>query len=202
MSAQSLDEALATRAQSGDITAFECIARNYQAILLRFVRCNFSNIPDPEDVVQESLLKAFENIDKYRPTWPLKNWLLTLTYRMAISRIRHHHVQVRLLESLRSRVIAEVPNPADAVADHEESRNLWKTAAKILTPTQFQAVWLLYAEDMNRGEIAKILGKTRPTTKLILYRATKKLQLHFGAMAGRFTEHVGSGGQMIQGVLL
>ncbi|MGC9259724.1 MAG: RNA polymerase sigma factor [Phycisphaerae bacterium] len=201
MSIQSLDESLATRAQSGDIAAFDRIARQYQAILLRFVRCNFSNIPDPEDVVQESLLKAFENIGKYRHAWPLKSWLLTITYRMAINHVRHRNVHTRLMERLRRRATLEIPNPADAAQDRDESWKLWNTTAKLLTPTQFRAVWLLYVEDMNRDEIAKILGKTRPTTKLILYRAKRKLQLHFTANVGSSAKIAGTG-QTIQGVLL
>ncbi|EQD68014.1 RNA polymerase sigma-70 domain protein, partial [mine drainage metagenome] len=165
------------------------------------VRRNFPYLPDTEDVVQDALLKAYENIDKYRPAWPLKNWLLTITYRMAISHIRHRGVNARLMDRLHRHATVAISTTADATMDRDESRSLWNTAAKLLTPTQFRAVWLLYAENMNRDEIAKILGKTRPTTKLILYRAKKKLQKHFGATAVSSTRNAG-GSRDIQGVFL
>ena len=183
MSEPNDDESSAAGAQTGDSAAFDLIARQHQAILLRFVRRNFPNIHDPEDIVQESLLRAFENIGKYQTAWPLKGWLLTITYRMAISHIRHRNSNTRLIARLHNHAVMNMPTPSDAIANRDEAQNLWNTAAKLLTPTQFHAAWLLYAEDMSRDDIAKILGKTRPTTKLILYRATRKLRSHFTASA-------------------
>jgi RNA polymerase sigma-70 factor (ECF subfamily) len=204
MSAENLDESLAALAQAGDVEAFDHIARQYQAILLRFIRRNFPNIPDPEDVLQEALLKAYENIGKYREQWPLKSWLFTITHRMAISHIRRRGVHVRLIERLRHRAALELPTPADVPRDRDDAQNLWNTVAKLLTPTQFRAVWLLYAEDMTRDEIALILGKTRPTTKLILYRAKIKLQAHFAANATStaIADGNAAGGHVTPGVLI
>ena len=179
MSAPNHDDSSAACVQSGDRAAFDLIARQYQTILLRFVRCNFPNIPDAEDIVQESLLKAFENIGKYQASRPLKSWLLTITYRMAINHIRHRNTHTRLIAGLRNHTGLNSPTPSDATAIRDESQNLWNVAAKLLTPTQLHAVWLLYAEDMNRKDIAQILGKSRPTTKLILYRATRTLRAYF-----------------------
>ncbi len=179
MSAHVFDESPAACAQPGDRAAFDLIARQYQTILLRFVRCNFPNIPDPEDIVQESLLKAFENMGTYQSARPLKSWLLTITYRMAINHIRHRSTHTRLLARFRNHTAMTTPTAPDALENRDESKNLWNIAAKLLTPTQFHAVWLLYAEDMNRDDIAKILRKSRPTTKLILYRATRTLRAHF-----------------------
>jgi len=201
MSAPEDDVRLARLAQAGELAAFDRIARQYQVILLRFVRRNFPNIPDAEDIVQESLLRAFENIGKYRPAWPLKSWLLTITCRVAVNQIRHHSVQSRLMANLRHRCVTASAGPRDSTADHDESLNLWNAAARLLTPTQFRAVWLLYAEEMDRHDIARILGKSRPTTRLILYRAKKILQSHFSASAAESINN-SADSRVAQGVVL
>jgi RNA polymerase sigma-70 factor (ECF subfamily) len=201
MYAQSNHEDSAGRAPAGDVAAFDLVAREYQGILLRFVRCNFPKLADAEDIVQESLLKAFENFNRYQPEWPLKTWLFTITHRAAISHIRRRGARYRLMATLHQHATATTPDMNDTTTDYDELQHLWDAAAKLLTPTQFRAIWLLYAEDIDRDNIARILGKTRPTTKLIVYRAIRKLRTHFAAPPTSSTLNPCKG-RIAQGALL
>ena len=173
---QQADETLAAWAQAGDIKAFGQLSRRYQAILLRFVRRNFPVIVDHEDVVQEAFLKAFENLARYRAGRLVRTWLFTITFRVAVSHIRRRSSGLKLLARFVGHATSAAP--PDCNTHRDELRKVWDDAAKILTPTQFRAIWLLFAEEMDRSEIAVILGKTRTTTKLILYRAQCKLRTY------------------------
>jgi DNA-directed RNA polymerase specialized sigma24 family protein len=44
-----------------------------------------------------------------------------------------------------------------------------------LSPTQYQALWLRYAEDMELPKIAQVLGKSRVHVKVMLFRARQVL---------------------------
>jgi RNA polymerase sigma-70 factor (ECF subfamily) len=172
------DETLAAWAQAGDMRAFDQLARRYQANLLRFVRRNFPVIIDDEDVVQEAFLKAFENLARYRPGRLVRTWLFTIAFRVAVSHIRRRRSGLKLLARFVGR--ASSAAPPDGNMHRDELQKVWDDAAKLLTPTQFRAIWLLFAEEMERSEIAAILGKTHTTTKLILYRAQTKMRTYYG----------------------
>lgn len=194
---QQSDEVLVAWSQAGDCNAFGHIAQRYQTILLRFVRRNFSVGIDPEDVVQETFLKAFENLARYRTGRLVRTWLFTITFRVAVSHSRRRRSGLKLLAQFAGQAAIAVPPDCDTHQD--ELRKLWDDAAQLLTPTQFRAMWLLFVEEMGRNQIAAILGKTRTTTKLVLYRAQCKLRTHYGVKIATGT-HITQTTKIIDGV--
>jgi len=63
-----------------------------------------------------------------------------------------------------------VPEPGDVLAQQETRQSLW-AAARGLSPNQYQVLRLRYAEDMSIKQIAKVMGKSQVSVKVLLYRA-------------------------------
>ena len=61
------------------------------------------------------------------------------------------------------------------MAGAENRQRLWDAATEILTPQQFTAVWLYYAEQLPVQEIAQVIGRSQVVVKTILFRARRKL---------------------------
>jgi RNA polymerase sigma-70 factor (ECF subfamily) len=66
-------------------------------------------------------------------------------------------------------------DPAELLARREEARDLWRRARAKLPDSQFQSLWLRYAEDMDIAQIAGVLGKTQTHVKVLLFRARQTL---------------------------
>jgi len=61
------------------------------------------------------------------------------------------------------------------MARREEGQDTWRLARRHLSDTQYEAIWLRYAEDMNIPDIARAMGKTQITVRVLLFRARQTL---------------------------
>jgi len=167
------DEQLAGGAQEGDMRCFEEIVRRYQAVLLRFISWQFPNVPDTEDVVQETFMKSYESIDRYQSRWPLRTWMFTLAYRVGVTHARR--AKTRKTEQLPEYQASQTDTPAEIAGAQEPRRSLWDTARRVLNDDQYRALWLFYAEDLPIADISEVLGMSLVAVRTMLHRGRKKL---------------------------
>jgi RNA polymerase sigma-70 factor (ECF subfamily) len=167
-------EELAMRSRHGCRASFAELVERYGIPLFDFLRYKTNSLQDTEDLVQDTFVKAYENIHRYRDCWKFSTWLFTIAARLASSHFR------RLRPS---RTIGEVESdgmgPGQMMVKKETRMNLW-TMAGDLSKNQYQALWLKYAQDMSIKDIAKVMRKSQVNVKVILYRArinlAKRLQ--------------------------
>ncbi|MEA1950622.1 MAG: sigma-70 family RNA polymerase sigma factor [Planctomycetota bacterium] len=167
------DQTLALRAQGGCVDSFEELLRRHQVPLLHFLK-RFANETEAEDILQETFIRAYRNLDRYRARWSFSTWLFTIARRLAANsrkRQKPGDDNTTEIESLPS----GSPGPEAALAAEENKQKLWDIAAAVLTPDQHTALWLYYVEDMPVKEIAAVLGRFVPATKMMLHRARQKL---------------------------
>lgn len=163
------DEELASKVAAGSRSSFEELVFRYSSRLFYFLRHRFKTDQDIEDLIQETFLKAFRNIDRFNPERKFSTWLYTIAIRQAISRFRSEKKRATSLDPSSS-----PPDPQDIIIRKEESQNIWHLASK-LGERQYDALWLHYGEDMPIKEMAKILNKKPITVRVLLHRARLNL---------------------------
>lgn len=166
------DEDLAHRVRDGCTASFEALARRYQVPLLHFLRQRTS-IEDAEDIVQDTLIRAFRKINQYQTTWRFSTWLFTIARRMCVNHRRRKH-PVADSEAVEASK-ATTRSPHQALVAEERRKNLWELASAILTEEQNTALWLHYVEDMPMKDIAQVLDRSTTSVKTMLFRARQKL---------------------------
>lgn len=170
----STDEELATSARAGSLDAFDQLVRRYQVPLLRFLQRKSPTPREAEDLLQESFLRAYRSLDKFKDGYAFKPWLFTLSYRLAISAARKASIRPanQPVESLASRDGDPSPH-----AEHAEDRTqLWRIVRETLGEESFTAVWLFYVEAIPPKEIAVIMNRSWVWVKTALHRAREKLR--------------------------
>jgi RNA polymerase sigma-70 factor, ECF subfamily len=171
------DEELARQTQAGSLTAFEALVSRYEHRVYAFVAQLCRNATDATDITQDTFVKAFQAISQFNPRHTFAAWLFTIARHKAID----HH---RAAPPTADEPAPELPDhndPAELMATQEERLNLWRVARRALSETQFQALWLKYAEDLSVAQIARVLHKTQTHVKVLLFRARLRL--------GRELEH-------------
>jgi RNA polymerase sigma-70 factor (ECF subfamily) len=168
------DEELASQVAAGSHSSFEELVSRYSSRLFYFLRHRFKTDQDTEDLIQETFLKAFRNIDRFSAEHKFSTWLYTIAIRQAISRFRSNKNKPSPLD------LPTLPeNPQDIVIRKQESQNIWNLASK-LGKMQYEALWLHYGEDTPIKEMAKILGKQPITVRVLLHRARLNLAKMIG----------------------
>jgi RNA polymerase sigma-70 factor (ECF subfamily) len=166
------DEELAGRAQQGCSASFEELVRRFQVPLLQFLQ-RWAAREDAEDLVQDTLLRAYRNLHRYRPSWRFATWLFTIARRLSMNQRRRRRPKAgyEVLETVED----NRPRPGQLAAEEENRQHLWNLAAEALTEPQMAATWLYYVEDMPVKQVARVLGRSQTAAKATLFRARKKL---------------------------
>ena len=165
------DQTLALQAKHGCMDSFEELVRRYQTPLLHFL-VQFGDRTDAEDIAQDTFIRAYRNLDGYRAKWRFSTWLFTIARRLAINCRRKKHLpEAAPVEA----ACSDSPGPDASLMEKENKQKIWNIASNVLTEEQYTAVWLYYVEDMPVKEIAAVLDRYLPATKMILHRARQKL---------------------------
>jgi RNA polymerase sigma-70 factor (ECF subfamily) len=165
------DEELARQTQAGSLIAFEQLVYRYENRIHAFVAQFCRNATDAREVTQDTFVKAFQNIGQFDTRRVFAAWLFTIARRKCIDR----HRAAPPVEDAPIPDLPDDDDPSELTARREDGQNLWQLARRCLGDTQFQALWLFYAEDMDVIRIAQALGKTRVHIKVMLFRARQIL---------------------------
>ena len=135
------------------------------------------NAADAEDLVQETLLRAFRSFDRFIPGTNLRAWLFTILHHVRTDGLR------RAMRAPRTEELAgegpAVPPPQEALASGGE--DLARAIAAL--PEGFRvAVVLRDVEELSYGEIAEVLQVPLGTVMSRIHRGRALLR---AALAGR-----------------
>lgn len=174
------DEQLARRAQRGCAESFELLVRRFQVPLLHFLRKRVKSHADAEDLLQETFVRAYQQIGKYRDRWRFSTWIFTIAHRLSVSHHRKREAECNRIGGASREPAVWLPSPDRRMVEEESRRRFWDLAADVLTDDQFSAVWLYYVEEMPTRDITRVLNCSWVSVKTRLYRARRRLAPHLG----------------------
>jgi RNA polymerase sigma-70 factor (ECF subfamily) len=174
------DETLAARAQRGDRAALERLVRRYLRPVHSVAASFLRERADVEDAVQESFLRALDNIAKYDPARPFAPWL----YRVArnVARDRRSAIGRRLTERIEGDDFEEASPRPDATLELAEIRRRVAAAMERLPEQRRTAFRLHDVDGFTTGETARIMGLSEGTIRSHVHHARHALR---GLLADR-----------------
>lgn len=169
----------------GDRAAFGTVIQRHNRRLYRVARSVVRNDDEAEDIVQETYLRAFTHLRKFRGEAGLSTWLTRIALNEAFDRLRRRrpHVELTVVDAPGTRLEESVlpfpthgsANPEEATA-HWEIRRLVEHAVDGL-PEAFRMVFVMREiEEMSVEETASQLGLRPETVKTRLHRARRLLR--------------------------
>jgi RNA polymerase sigma-70 factor (ECF subfamily) len=177
------------RAISGDAESFEALVSLYEQRIYQIAYRFVENPQDAEDVLQETFLKAFENLQKFRGESSFYTWIVQIAVNASLQRInrRRKHPTVPLeMDGTESEDFAP---PKEIVVWDEDPERLYakKEQQGILEraitalPLIYRTVFLLKdVEGLPMEEVARSLGISVPAAKSRLLRARLELRENLG----------------------
>lgn len=177
------DELLVCAAQAGDAGAFVQLRdRHAHRLLSRIYRIT-RNWQDAEDVLQESLLKAFIHLSTFEGRSSFSSWLTRIAINSALMLLRKRRmVEISIDDSAIDGENWSGWEPADTRKNPEEAYAQWeleqqlRSATRQLRPALRKVVDLRRMEDFSTREIAAALGISPSAAKSRLMRAKTALR--------------------------
>ena len=146
--------------------------------LRAFARSLTRNRTEADDLVQETLLKALSNIDKFDPGTNLRAWLFTILRNTYYTEIRK-----RRRENDGMSALAQQDTNIGPSQEWSATLTSLKDALALLPDDQREALVLVGAAGLSYEEAADVCGCALGTIKSRVNRARAKLLVLMGAEA-------------------
>ena len=174
------DPEIVSRILSGEIALYEIIMRRYNPYLFKIGRSYGFNQPDTEDLIQDSYLSAYTNLEKFENRSTLKTWLVKIMLNNC-----YHKTQKFSFRNEIPSVITEkesgIPmftqqlNTGKAIMNNELKHILEEALVQI--PENYRTVFTLRElNGMSTRETSEALGISEANVKVRLKRAKDMLR--------------------------
>ncbi len=145
----------------------ECI-RQHEKSIYSLAYGILKNEEDAADIMQESILKAYCNLDNLRDKKKFKSWILSIVHNTAIEFLRKHRNTVNIDEQWD----LSIPDPQ---ADTATKLTVWDAVQKLKLPYR-TVVLLFYYDNLSIQKISEITSIPTATVRQQLSRARKMLK--------------------------
>ncbi len=178
-----IDNELVQQVRAGDKGAFDVLVQKYQFKILKLVNRYVNDPSEAMDVAQESFIKAYRALDKFRGDSAFYTWL----YRIAINTAKNHIVSQsrRIIEAdvelvdmentLTKGNLKEYSAPEKILLD-VEIENAVNEVIKHLPKELRTAITLRELEGLSYEEIAGIMACPVGTVRSRIFRAREAIE--------------------------
>lgn len=178
------DTELIARAKRRDPDAFKTIMKRNNLRLYRVARSVVRDNSEAEDVVQETYLRAFSQLDGFRGDATLSTWLTRIALNEALGRLRKQRRRQELNKMVASAPDAQViPFPLNTLGEDPERMMAQRQILQLVEqatdnlPEVYRIVFVARViEGLGIDETAELLGLRAATVKTRLHRARALLR--------------------------
>ncbi len=169
------DSQLVERAKLRSLSAFSELVQRHQRGLIRLSLRFVRDLSLAEDIVQDSLIKAFEKLHTFEGRSSFKSWIYQITVNTAKNKLRAERSgQVELRD-----MDFALPAEAESALIHGAVAGMLQKEIALLPFRQRTALILRVYEDLSFNEIAEIMDCPYDTAKANYRHALLKLKTAF-----------------------
>lgn len=155
---------------------FQELYKETRQDLLGYVRRRASTAEDAADVLAETYLIAWREVDTLPGGDPGRLWLFAVARNLLRKNARQARVRNALSDRLAAELRATDPNPATTI--HDKQADELRTALAQLSDQDREILTLTAWEGLSPREIATVMNSHANTIRVRLHRARKRLRGH------------------------
>src|ERR1051325_2645095 len=177
---------LVKQCQAGDTEAFDQLVTRYRTRVFSMIYNMVHNAQDAWDLAQDSFLKAWKSIKRFRGRSSFYTWIYRIVMNVTIDWLRKKHIKGAGTEFDDATQLKEVDPASKTVPraealpyetmERDEVRARIAQAIAQLSPEQRAVILMKEIEGMPYHEIAEAIGCSIGTVMSRLFYARKKLQ--------------------------
>ena len=166
------DAYLVARARDGYLDAYEMLVRRHSAMAYRVALRLCGDHHDAQDIAQEALIAAWQNLARFRAGSSFSTWLYRIVTRRALNKVTRGRAAE--LADLLDEVADPVPGPGRAGRAEPGRGRGYRRPGRIAVPAAGGVV-LHHFEGLSYAEVAEVTGSTVPAVRSHLFRARRTL---------------------------
>jgi len=180
--------------KAGDEQSFALLLHRYRTPLVNFLYRMVRNREQAEDLAQEVFIRVYRARADYVPSAKFTTWLFRIATNLALNSVRdtrHQRMEVSLDAPVTVDSEEGDERPLDVaeknpnIEEHlvqQAQRDMIRHAIDKLPEKQRAAVLLHKYQDLDYGEISKILSCSQSALKSLLFRAYETLRVELAPL--------------------
>ncbi|MGE5359925.1 MAG: RNA polymerase sigma factor [Bacteroidales bacterium] len=173
------DEAVIAQVRAGERDAFRVLVDRHSRSIFRLAYRMVGNQSDADDVVQETFLRAFRQLDRFESRANFGTWLYRIAVNCSLDLLRQKPRRAAEPEGEESQEAAADPDVTpspERLAYSAEVQARVGVALGALSPAERAAFLLRHFEGHSIEEIGRVLGLRTSATKHTVFRAVRKMR--------------------------
>lgn len=168
------DAKLVEESLAGDRRAFGLLVERHRASVTRLLRAMFGNVVGVEDLVQDSFLRAYLDLERLRDRARFGAWVRGIAVNLARMELRSGRLLFVSWEAGAPQVRA--PSSPEALAEQREWTRRIRQAIAALPPAEREAIREVYLNELSHREAARELGTSVGAIKVRVHRGRQRLR--------------------------
>ena len=156
-------------------SAFNEVIRRYSEPLYHQIRRMVQNHDDASDLLQNTFLKAWQNLEYFRGDARLSTWLYKIAVNESLSFLARERKRYAMSLDDQESALANMIE-ADSYFDGDAAAELLRKAVVTLPEKQRLVFNMKYYDEMKYEEISEILGTSVGALKASYHLAVKKIE--------------------------
>ncbi len=165
---------------NGEKDLYELLMRRNNQRLYRVIRSYITVEDDILDVMQNSYLKAYENLHKFRKEASFSTWLIRIGINEALGRLNREQKHLKNtfgLDTIKIISISDkIKSNPEKIMIENETKELLERAISELAPNYKIPYILKEIEGLSIEDIADSIGITESNVKVRIHRAKSQLK--------------------------
>lgn len=162
------------QAQSGDLTAFNWIVRQFQDMAVGYAASVLGDFPSAQDAAQEAFVEVYFSLSSLRSPEAFSAWLRKIVFKHCNRQTRRHRVvtvPMEAAECLSSPVLG-----LEDIVEEREAQEAVRRAVRSLPRDQREVITLFYLAQHSQQNISEFLGLPVTTVKSRLHQGRSQLR--------------------------
>ena len=178
---------------SGNTNAFVHLVDNYKDMVYSLAYKMTKNKQEAEEISQDTFVKAYKNIRKFKGDSKFSTWLYRIAYHTSLDYLKKdkNHKHTFEINEITLNQITSVDNILQGL-ERKERAQLVDMCLFKLPEDERSLLWMFYFDEFSLNEITEITALSESNIKVKLHRARKKLlTIVKENVAVEFIEHYG-----------
>lgn len=170
------DQLIIDKILKGNTNAYAELVNTYKDLVFSLALKMTKNREEAEEVSQDTFIKAYKNLSKFKGDSKFSTWLYKNTYHNCLDSFKKNekNYKTATLNNQFSINISSTENILEIIEKKERAKIL-KTCLEDLPEDEKTILWFFYYKELSLKEIIEITNFSEANIKVKLHRARKHL---------------------------
>jgi RNA polymerase sigma-70 factor (ECF subfamily) len=161
---------------NGDTNAFASLVDAYKNMVFSLAFKMTKNREEAEEISQDSFIKAYKNLSKFKGDSKFSTWLYRIAYHTCLDNIKKnkYHNNTFEINEITFNQIKATETILEGI-ERKERAKIMEICLDKLPDEERIIIWMFYYDELSLKEIMEVTSLSEANLKVKLHRARKKL---------------------------